>query len=91
MGPGKLGGAPASDGVPHVLAGADHHGEDNEDTGGVEMVKSVNQVVIVPNFHVGYPSNRPNNAVHPEKTRNGGFIVSFKTIFCYFVLLSERN
>lgn len=78
MGPGKLRGAPASDGVPHVLAGADHHGEDNEDTGGVEMVKSVNQVVIVPNFHVGYPSNRPNNAVHPEKTRNGSFIVSFK-------------
>lgn len=65
MGAGEFRRTPAPYGVAHVLPSADHHGEDDEDTGGVEMVESVYQIVIIPNLNIGYPSNRPNNAVHP--------------------------
>jgi len=59
-------------GVADILARADDDCEDNEDAGGVEVVESVHQIVIVPDLDIRHPSHRADNTVHPvthEQTR----------------------
>ena len=38
---GEVGGAPAVDGVSHVLGGADQHGEDDQEDDRVAVVEAV--------------------------------------------------
>ena len=63
---------PSPDGVADILPGADDHGEDDEDAGGVQVIHSVVEVVVVTDFDVGDSPHRADDAVHPEDREKGG-------------------
>jgi hypothetical protein len=65
----ELGRTPAMYGLPDVLLGADHDGEDDEDDSGVEVVQAVNPVVIVATLETCVGRKAAQYTVKPVDTR----------------------
>lgn len=50
-----------------ILLGADDDCKDNEDDGGIQMIKSIYPIVVIPTLEPGVRGETPQDTIKPEK------------------------